>query len=205
MRTLALFSTIALLTLGFGVSEAQLPAHLLHATRNQNSAGDCLAIASLTPSVGVVAGDSLVPCAPSIITTAYTNSTTSYTPILSLPPAQASATLRGECTLTYAVSNTAGTATFAIGASAAPTDLWVTSTPSLGAFSAPTFTTITSTATTAVTGALTTATANAPYQVQLTFTLVNAANPTTLTVYAESSNSAYAVSVEPGSSCAWLP
>ena len=187
-----------------GVSEAQIPAHLLHSVAAPNGAGDCLALGSLTPSVGAVAGDSRTPCSPSIITTAYTNATTGYTAILALPPVQGAVTLRGECTLTYSDSSTSGTATFGMGLSVAPTDLWVTSNPTTGVFVAPTFATITTTTTTAVTGALVTTTANANYQVYLSFSLINPTAANTLTVYALT-NGTGTLSVLPGSSCAWVP
>lgn len=165
--------------------------------------GNCLSIMAMNSS-GQTATDSQVPCSPSIITTAYTNATAAFTPILALPVVQGATTLRGECTLTYADSSTSGTATFGIGASAAPTDLWVTSNPTTGVFVAPTFTTITTTTTTAVTGALVTTTANANYQVYLSFSMVNGANPTTVTVYAETNGTGTAT-VQPGSACAWIP
>lgn len=166
--------------------------------------GDCLSILAMNSS-GQVATDAAVPCSPAFLTTPYTNATTSYTAVLTLPPILGNTTVRGECTLTWEDSSTSGTATFAMGLSAAPTDLWVTANPTSGVFVAPTFTTITGTTTTAVTGALATTTANAPYQLYLSFTVENATVPTTLTVYAESNNASYTVTVEPGSSCAWLP
>lgn len=186
---------------------AQVPPGLLRFGTTgafQPQVGDCLSILAMNSS-GQVATDSAAPCTPVFLTTAYTNATTSYTAILTLPATAAGTTLRGECTLTYEDSSTSGTATFAAGLSAAPTDLWVTANPTTGTFVAPTFTTITSTTTTAVTGALATTTANAPYQVYLSFTVENATAATTLTIYAESNSTSYTVSVLAGSSCAWLP
>lgn len=165
--------------------------------------GNCLSIMAMNSS-GQVATDSQVPCSASIITTAYTNATTGFTSILALAPVQGLTTLRGECTLTYSDSSTSGTVTFGVGLSAAPTNLWVTSSPTTGVFVAPTFTTITTTTTTAVTGALVTTTANANYQVYLSFSLVSAANPTTLSVYALT-NGTGTVTVQPGSSCSYIP
>ncbi len=166
--------------------------------------GNCLSIMAMNSS-GQVSTDSGTPCSPSVITTAYTNATTSYTAIMALPAVQGATTVRGECTLTYQDSSTSGTATFAVGMSAAPTDLWVTSNPTTGVFVAPTFTTVTSTTTTAVTGALVTTAANAPYQVYLSFTLEAATVPATMTVYAESNSASYTVTVLAGSSCSYLP
>lgn len=205
MKFYALIFAAALTAL-CGVADAQLPPHQAYSIRGPNGVGngDCSKIASFTPGVGMVSGDSGVPCSPSIITTTYTNATTGFTAIMSLPAVQGSTTLSGKCTLTYQDSSTSGTATFAIGASAAPTNLWVTSTPTTGVFVAPTFTTITSTTTTAVTGALVTTTANAPYQIDLSFSLQNATAANTVTVYAET-NGTGVLTVQPGSSCAWVP
>lgn len=206
-KYLSLLIALALTALTVIPASAQVPPGLLRFGTTGAFApqvGDCLSILAMNSS-GQVSTDSATPCTPAIITTAYTNATTSYTAIMALPPVSGATTVRGECTLTYEDSSTSGTATFAVGLSAAPTDLWVTGNPTTGAFVAPTFTTITSTTTTAVTGALTTTTANAPYQVYLSFTVENGTSPTTLTIYAESNNASYTVTVEPGSSCAWLP
>jgi hypothetical protein len=202
-----LFASLLAMLAVCSISSAQVPPGLLRFGTTGVFApqvGDCLSIMAMNSS-GQVATDSTVPCAPSIITTAYTNATTAYTAIMSLPVVQGATTLRGECTLTWEDSSTSGTATFALGASAAPTDLWVTSNPTSGVFVAPTFTTITSTTTTAVTGALVTTTANAPYQLYLSFVLVNPTAANTVTVYAESNNASYTLTVEPSSSCSWVP
>ena len=204
----------SLLALGLALlasmpSVAQVPPGLLRFGTTGVFApqvGDCVSIMAMNSS-GQVVTDSGYPCAPAYITTNYTNATTSYTAILALPAVAASTTLRGECTLTYEDSSTSGTATFAVGLSAAPTDLWVTDAPTTGTFVAPTAYTITTTTTTAVSGALTTTTANAPYQIYLSFLLVNpsTAPGNVLTVYAESNNASYTVTVLAGSSCSWLP
>lgn len=188
-------------------SDAQVPPGLLRFGTTgvfTPQVGNCLSILAVNSS-GQVATDSQTPCSPALISTAYTNATTAYTPIMAMPAVAAGTTVRGECTLTYSMNNTAGTATFALGASAAPTDLWVTANPTTGAFVAPTFTTITSTTTTAVTGALVTTAANANYQVYLSFTMVAGTSPVTVTAYAQSNNASYTVTVQPGSSCAWVP
>jgi hypothetical protein len=192
----------AMLLVGISVAHATPPGYP-PTTIGNPVLGNCVEWVAGPQNPGVA--DSGTPCTPSIIITAYTNATTGYTAIMAMPPAAGATTLRGECTLTYADSSTSGTATFAIGASAAPTDLWVTANPTTGVYVAPTFTTITSTTTTAVTGALVTTTANANYQVYLSFTMAAAAVPSTLTVYAESNNVSYTVTVQAGSSCAWIP
>jgi hypothetical protein len=162
--------------------------------------GDCLSIMAMNSS-GQVATDAGIPCLQSSLATAYTNATTAYTAIMALPTLQAPLTVSGECTLIWQSSSTSGTPTFALGNSTAPTDLWVIAAPSDGVYVVPTYTTITATTTTAVTGALVTTTANTAYLVRLAFTLVNPTAADTLTVYAESNNASYTISVEPGSYC----
>ena len=204
--SLVLTALVALACLGTPAS-AQVPAGLLRFGTTGTyapQAGNCLSILAMNSS-GQVATDSGSPCSPVILTTAYTNATTGYTAIMALPAVQGSTTVRGECTLVWEDSSTSGTPTFAVQLSAAPTDLWVTAVPSAGAYVAPTFTTITTTTQTAVTGALTTTAATTPYRLSLNFALQNATAATTLTVYAESNNASYTVTVLAGSSCQWVP
>lgn len=205
-KYLSLLLALALAAYAIPAS-AQVPGGLMRFGTTgafQPQAGNCLSILALNSS-GQSATDAGTPCTPAFLTAAYTNATTSYTAVLTLPATAAETTVRGECTLTWEDSSTSGTATFAAGLSAAPTDLWVTANPTSGVFVAPTFTTITGTTTTAVTGALVTTTANAAYQLYLSFTVKNATASTVLTIYAESNSTSYTVTVEPGSSCAWLP
>lgn len=206
MRKFALMLAGVLCALSCSISGAQIAPHQMYFDRSVPvQPGDCLAIQSFRPSLGAVGKDSATPCTPSVITTAYTNATTVYTAIMSLPAVQGATLVRGECTLTYQDSSTSGTVTFAAGLSAAPTDLWATSKATSGAFVAPTFTTITGTTQTAITGALATTTANAPYQLHVSFVLNNATLANTLTIYAASNSTSYSISVLAGSSCAWLP
>jgi hypothetical protein len=164
--------------------------------------GDCLSIMAMNSS-GQVATDAGIPCQTVSLATAYTNATTAYTAIMALPTVQAPITVSGECSLIWESSSTSGTPTFAIGGSVAPTDLWVMAAPSDGVYVVPTYTTITAATTTAVTGALVTTTANTAYLVRLVFTLVNPTAADTLTVYAESNNTSYTITVEPGSFCTY--
>jgi len=166
--------------------------------------GDCLSILAMNSS-GQTATDSQTPCTPVYLATNYTNATTAYTAIMSLPPIAAGAVARGECTITWEDSSTSGTTTFAAQLSGTPTDLWITTAPTSGVFVAPTAYTITSTTQTAVSGALVTTTANAPYQLYLSFMLVAGTVPTTLTIYAESNSASYTVTALAGSSCSWIP
>lgn len=167
-------------------------------------AGNCLSILAMNSS-GQVATDSGVPCAPTFLTTSYTNATTAFTSVMALPVVQGALTLKGSCDIIWESSSTSGTPTFAMQLSAAPTDLWVVSSVSSGTATVPTYTTITTTTQTAVTGALTTAAATTPYRLTLSFTLVNPTSANTLTLYAESNNASFTTTVLPGSSCQWTP
>jgi len=190
-------------------SDAQVPPGLMRfgttGTYSPQS-GDCLSILAMNSS-GQVATDAGMSCTANALSVAYTNATTGYTAILALPAIAAGApAVHGECTLIWEESNTAATPTFAVQLSAAPTDLWVLATNTAGAYTAPTYTTITGTTQTAVTGALTTTTANAPYKLQLSFTLdTTSTAPATMTVYAENNSASYTLTVEPGSVCQWVP
>ncbi len=187
--------------------EAQVPLGLMRFGTTgvfAPQAGNCLSIFAMNSS-GQSATDSGVPCSAASLATAYTNATTAYTSIFALPTVQGALTVTGECSLIWEGSSTSLTPTFAIGNSAAPTDLWVIATTAGGAYSAPSYTTISNTTTTAVTGALTTTAATTPYKTTFNFTLATGTAADTLTVYAESNNASYTVTVEPGSFCAYLP
>ena len=188
-------------------SQAQVPSGLMRFGTTgvfSPQAGNCLSIFAMNSS-GQSATDSGTPCMPTVLTTAYTNATTGYTAIMALPTVQGGLTLRGECTLIWQGSSTSATPTFAVQASSAPTDLYVLSTNTGSAYTAPAYTTITSTTQTAVTGALTTGAAATPYKLSLTFSLINGTSPNTITVYAESNNASYTITVQPGSNCSWVP
>ncbi len=188
-------------------TEAQVPLGLMRFGTTgvfPPQAGNCLSIFAMNSS-GQSATDSGTPCTPVVLTTNYTNATTGYTAVAALPTIQGPLTLRGECSLVWESSSTSGTPTFAVQASAAPTDLWVTAVASGGAYTIPTYTTITSTTQTAVTGALTTTAATTPYRLTLNFAVVTPAGANTITVYAESNNASYTTTVLAGSSCQWVP
>lgn len=188
-------------------ASSQVPAGLLRFGTTgvfQPQAGNCLSILAMNSS-GQVATDSGTPCAPTFLTTSYTNATTAFTSVMALPVVQGALTLKGSCDIIWESSSTSGTPTFAMQLSAAPTDLWVVSSVSSGTATVPTYTTITTTTQTAVTGALTTAVATTPYRLTLSFTLVNPTSANTLTLYAESNNASFTTTVLPGSSCQWTP
>jgi len=168
--------------------------------------GDCVSILAMNSS-GQTGTDSATPCSPAFLTTAYTNAAlTTYTAVLALPTTQASTVVAGECDLIWEDSSTSGTATFAAGLSATPTDLWVNASSSAGAYTAPAYTTIANTTITAVTTALAATAATTPYRTHLSFVLQNSAIAANiLTVYAQSNSASYTLTVEPGSWCAWVP
>jgi hypothetical protein len=205
-RTLMLAGMLA--ALGLAVVDAQVPGGLWRFGTTGAFApqvGNCVSILAMNSS-GQTGTDSATPCSPAVITTAYTNATTGFTAIMALPTTAAATALKGVCDLYWSDSNTSGTAEFGAGLSATPTDLWVESASSIGAYSVPVYTVITSTSTTAVTGALAAASTAATYYTHLSFTLQNSATAAnTLTIYAESNNASYTLTVAAGSSCAWVP
>lgn len=207
MKRLITLLVVALALCAALPSGAQVPLGLMRFGTTgafTPQAGNCLQILAMNSS-GQSATDSGVPCAPAALTTAYTNATTSYTAIMALPAVQGSLTVVGECSIVWEGSSTSLTPTFAMGNSAAPTGLWVIATSAGGAYTVPAYTTISSTTTTAVTPALTTTAATTPYKTTFAFTLQTATTADTLTVYAESNNTSYTVTVEPGSYCVYLP
>lgn len=190
-------------------ASAQVPGQLWRFGTNGTyapQANDCVDILAMNSS-GQTGTSSGTPCEPAPLLTAYTNAAaTTYTAVLALPPTAANTTNVGECDLTWEDSSASGTATFAAGLSATPTDLWVTASSSSGAYTAPAYTTITSTTTTAVTTALATAAPTTPYKTHLSFVLENSATAAnTLTIYAQSNSASYTLTVEPGSYCVWVP
>ena len=188
-------------------SSAQVPPGLMRFGTTGTfppQVNNCLSIWAMNSS-GQYATDSGTPCTPVVLLTNYTNATTGYTSVMALPTVQGPLVLRGECTLVWESSSSSGTPTFAVQASAAPTDLWVTAVATGGAYAVPVYTTITSTTQTAITGALTTATGATPYRLSINFALQNPAGANTITVYAESNNASYTTTVLAGSSCQWVP
>jgi hypothetical protein len=206
-RLLTLLGAIAFVLFSATLTEAQVPLGLMRFGTTgvfTPQVGNCLSIFAMNSS-GQSATDSGIPCAPAVVATAYTNATTGYTAVMTLPTVQGALTVVGECSLIWEGSSTSLTPTFAVGNSAAPTDLWVVATTADGVDTAPVYTTITATTTTAVTTALTTTGSATPYKTTLHFTLATAAAADTVSVYAKSNNASYTVTVEPGSFCVYLP
>ena len=159
-----------------------------------------------TPICNVNSGSSFSPGGQTTaLTSAYTNSTTSYTAVMALPSLAASATAHGYCDLVWEENTAAINGIFAVQLSQTPTSLWATSVPTDGAFVTITYTTITTTAQTQVFSGAANATPNTPYKLHLDLTLQNGSSANVLTVYAKTGTSTDQLSVEAGSACGWLP
>jgi hypothetical protein len=141
------------------------------------------------------------------LTSATTITATSFTTTnLVLPTIPASTTVRGSCNINWQMSTNGVNATWGMGMNNTPTDLYVISTIYTGAASSVTISsyTIASTTTTAVSAAAEATTANSMRKASFDFVLVTGSNPVTLTLYGEVASAA-TLTVEPGSSCGWLP
>jgi hypothetical protein len=159
------------------------------------------------PTIAVAGTDYVSPNGVNV-TSAYSNATTSYTAVLAMASVPAGATVRGRCMFIWEDSGTSGTVTFAAGASATPTGLYVLNTASTGtsgATTTETYTAITSTTQTTISGALMPTAATTGYKNEIDFLLVNGSSANTVTFYAKSSSTSYTVYVQPGSYCTWLP
>jgi len=145
-----------------------------------------------------------------ILTAATTITSTSLvTTGLALPSVAASTVKRGECWISFHQATASANVGFGIGASAAPTDLWVgpvqfTDTAYPAGYFGSSFTTITSTSTTSLIASIA-VTTGTEYVVYFFFTLSTGANPVTVTIYGDTSNASDALVVDPSSSCGWLP
>jgi hypothetical protein len=95
--------------------------------------GDCLSLGAQA-NLGWLGLDSVVPCTPAFLTTAYSNATTSYAAVLAFAAHAGSDGGAWRVCADEEDSSTSGTVTFAAGLSAAPTDLWVTAAGSSGTF-----------------------------------------------------------------------
>jgi hypothetical protein len=170
--------------------------------RSMQLAND-LAVSSITAS-GLISGGN-----DSVRTTAVTIGTTSFTSAgLVLPTVPANTTKSGHCMVLWQMSSTSYSATFGVGMSNAPAGLWggsfvtyaATGTSNWLAFSQ------TATAATAVTEATTAGAANTTFRAEFDFTLqTGASNPVTVTLYGQVSQASASLSIQPGSTCYWLP
>ncbi len=147
-----------------------------------------------------------------VMTAAGTVTSTSFvtftTNTLALPVIPPSTTRKGECDLIFLVSSTSVTPTFALNTNATSTGLWVLGSQFRNAtttdvnFLPPTAAVTTATQT-AFTAALTMPSAASWFQVHVDFALQTNTNPQQVTVYAKVNSGT--LTVEPGSSCSWLP
>jgi hypothetical protein len=113
---------------------------------------------------------------------------------------------RGHCHMIWQQTTGVSTVTFGIGASVAPTAMYVSSNSSPGAYLAPyVAANITGTTTTAISTAIAPSAANTNYttDIDVLGSLTAAAN--TITIYAQGGSATDTVSIEPGSYCTWLP
>ena len=137
----------------------------------------------------------------------YTNSTTSYTSVLSFPAVPAGVTVIGRCVLNWKTASTSYGITLGMAASTTPTTLYVTSNLFNGSsgFSQGPQTVITNTTTTQVDTTGSAASATVTYPAYLDILLVNGSSANTITVYAESQNAGNVNTITAGSFCSWLP
>jgi hypothetical protein len=142
-------------------------------------------------------------------TTSTTIATTSFTTTgLVLPTVPVSSTKSGRCVIYWQMSSTSYTATFGIGMTNTPTGLWGGSSVTYAATGTSNWLAFSQTAT-AATPISTAATAGATgttYRSEVDVTLqTGATNPVSITVYGEVSNAGATLTIEPGSTCYWLP
>ncbi|HEV2487524.1 MAG TPA: hypothetical protein VGT08_18510 [Terracidiphilus sp.] len=139
-------------------------------------------------------------------TATMTNSWT--TTGLVLPTVPVSTTKNGRCVVLWQMSSTSYTATFGIGMSNTPIGLWGGSGVTYAAAGTSNWLAFsqTSTATTAVSTAATAGATGTTYRAEIDFTLqTGAINPVAITLYGETSNTGGTLTIEPGSTCYWLP
>ena len=142
-------------------------------------------------------------------TTSTTISTTGFTTTgLVLPTVPVSTVKSGRCTVYWQMSSTSYMATFGIGMSNAPTNLWGGSSVTYAPNGLSNWLAFTQTAT-SPTAISTAATANAPsttYRAEIGFALqTGATNPVAITIFGAVSNASATLTIEPGSACYWLP
>jgi hypothetical protein len=139
----------------------------------------------------------------------YTNSTTSFTAAMLLPPVPPGLTVSGHCTLLWQTSNaTSGTLTLGIQPNNTTSTLVVLNTAHTGANGA-TLADVSSTFTSgtipaAISGTMLPGVANTSYRDDVYFQLTTSptgTSTTVLTLYGESNSASYTVFLMPGSAC----
>ena len=148
----------------------------------------------------LIGGNSVFVTGAGTAITSIANVTTG----LALPAIPAGTNVRGRCTIIWQQSSTTPTVTFSLVTSQAPTHLLVVAN-SYSTIIANQVTSITTATTTAITAALAPTAKNTNYYVNLDLSLENGGSANSLTVDALESSSTYTLTIEPGSSCGWLP
>ena len=181
-----------------------------------NGAGTNSPLGAASPGtaeqVFVSAGSSAVPSMQSlngILTPAYSNATTGFTAIISLPSLPASITQHGSCDIPWDQATNVSTVSFGFGLSQSPASgglvVWgIVGDSSSGVVVLPT-TTITNTVTTAVASTITPGVAGTVYSAHFDFTLFNSTTASVVTLYGLTANTADALQVPAGAACYWHP
>jgi hypothetical protein len=136
---------------------------------------------------------------------------TTATAVLTFPATYAT-TARlyvGKCHIIWQQLTAISTVTFSVGASVAPTYMYVTSQTSAGAYIAPfvaaNITSVTTTPYTAITSAIAPTAFGTNYITDIDVALSATAAANTITLYGISGNAADTITVQAGSYCTWLP
>ena len=161
---------------------------------------------TVVTSEPLVTGNTAVMTGNGTVTSASFVTFTTNT--LVLPTVPISTKRYGECDIVWQTSATADTPTFAFNTNNTLTGLWILGTHYYQSTSAVTNllppAAITTATSTAFTAALTAANANTSYQVHVDFSLqTNGSNTEQITVYAKINGGT--LTIESGTSCAWLP
>ena len=175
-------------------------------------------LTSLILAAGILCAQSGTPSAAPVtayntvvMTAAGTVTSTSFvaftTNTLVLPIIPPSTTRKGYCDIIWQTSATADTPTFAFNTNNTLTGLWILGSHYYGTTSAVTNmlppAVVTTATQTAFTAALTAAAATTSYQVHVEFSVQTNASPQQISVYAKINGGT--LTVEPGTSCSWLP
>jgi hypothetical protein len=166
-------------------------------------------IAVGTVTAGAVTSSGIITGANDTTRTTSTTMTSSWTTTgLVLPTVPINTIKSGRCVIYWQMSSTSYTVTFGLGMNNAPTSVWggsqltyaATGTTNWLAF------TQTGTSTTAISTATTAGATGTTYKAEIDFVVqTGASNSVAMTIYGETSNSGATLTIEPGSTCYWLP
>ena len=167
------------------------------------------ALTSLILAAGLLHGQTGTPPMQAVgpyRTSTVTMTNSFATTGLVLPSIPINTVRYGQCKILWAMSSISYTATFGIGMSAAPTDLWGSSQVTYAAAGTSNYLTFTQTATTAtaISSAATAGVASTIYLAEINFTLQTGSSAVVVTLYGETSSASGTLTIEPGSYCAWL-